>query len=425
MEPLVADHPLVAAYHDTLAGLLSNLAVVRRNQGQRALARRLLERAVAHHWAAVKRSPGEPRYREELAHHHNYLSAVLADLGKEAMADEAHEQATRLWEGLHADFPARTDYRRFLAHALLVRAAGLTAAGQQKLAERTCRRAVDHCRALVAAVPNEAAYRNQLGGALNDLALRLARRKAWPEARRLALEAVAEQKLALKMQSDHPTARLFLRNHYTVLADVLLAEGDHARAARAAEDMLGVLPREWQTYYRAAGCLQGCAAAAAGDARLAQTYGDRAAELYRETAKRRPGHPFVQNRVAWNLANWPDARLRDPGKAVELAKKAVAASAENAAYWRTLGLAHYRAGNGQAAREAIDRSIELSKGGNGVDLLLLALACWQVKEKEQARTAHRRAVEWAEKNRAALVKDAELREDLRRFRAETEQLIRP
>src|SRR5262249_32877586 len=48
--------------------------------------------------------------------------------------------------------------------------------------------------------------------------------------------------------------------------------------------------------------------------------------------------------LAWLLATCPDANLRDPGRAVELAKKAVGLAAKDGSNWATLGTAHYRAG---------------------------------------------------------------------------------
>src|SRR5262249_48823929 len=59
----------------------------------------------------------------------------------------------------------------------------------------------------------------------------------------------------------------------------------------------------------------------------------------------------------------PDAKVRDPGEAVQLAKRAVELAPWEAGYWGTLGLASYEAGEWQAAIDALTRSMELRKGG--------------------------------------------------------------
>jgi tetratricopeptide (TPR) repeat protein len=70
----------------------------------------------------------------------------------------------------------------------------------------------------------------------------------------------------------------------------------------------------------------------------------------------------------------------------------------------------------KAAVTALEKSRELSKGGNSFDWFFLAMAHWQLGDKEQARTWYDQAVQWMEKNQP---NDAELC----RFRAEAAQLL--
>ena len=89
---------------------------------------------------------------------------------------------------------------------------------------------------------------------------------------------------------------------------------------------------------------------------------------------------------------------------------------EDGTIWNTLGVAHYRAGNWQAAINALEKSMELRKGGDATDWFFLAMAHWQLGHKDEARTWYDKAVEWMEKNEPK-------NEELLRFRAEAAELL--
>src|SRR5262249_41648933 len=84
----------------------------------------------------------------------------------------------------------------------------------------------------------------------------------------------------------HPTYRQFLRNHYSVLAQNLIRQGDHAEAVQAATEFARVFPDRPDDSYQAACFLVQCLRLAAKDTRLppegrtqlARSYGDRAVE---------------------------------------------------------------------------------------------------------------------------------------------------
>jgi serine/threonine protein kinase/WD40 repeat protein len=130
------------------------------------------------------------------------------------------------------------------------------------------------------------------------------------------------------------------------------------------------------------------------------------------------------NEQAWLMANNPEAKLRDPAWAVELAQKAVDLCPKQAMYWNTLGVAHYRAGHWKNAIEALTKSMELEKGKlESFDTFFLAMAHWQLDEKEKARQWYDRAVRWLEKNQDQLAGNPQYPEELRRFRAEAAALL--
>ena len=128
-----------------------------------------------------------------------------------------------------------------------------------------------------------------------------------------------------------------------------------------------------------------------------------------------PSDPDSMNTLAWWLANDPDLADRDPKRAVRLATRALELSAKPA-NWNTLGTARYRDGDWKAAIEALTKSMELSKGGDGNDWFFLAMAHWQLGDKPQARSWYDKAVPWMEKNQPK-------NEELIRFRAEAAALL--
>jgi tetratricopeptide (TPR) repeat protein/serine/threonine protein kinase len=146
---------------------------------------------------------------------------------------------------------------------------------------------------------------------------------------------------------------------------------------------------------------------------------------YQTFLKRAPDHARAHNDLAWLLATCPDAKLRDPDRAVELARRAVQLAPKERDYWNTLGVAHYRAGDGKAAVAALDKARELGQGRDAYDQLFLAMAHRKLGNHDAARKAYEQAVQWLEKNQETLAKDKVQVEELRRFRAEAEEALDP
>jgi len=124
------------------------------------------------------------------------------------------------------------------------------------------------------------------------------------------------------------------------------------------------------------------------------------------------------NNLAWLLATCPEPKFRNPSRAVELAKRAVGLEPKESAHRNTLGVAHYRAGNWKEAIVSLEKSEELAPGNYlAWNVFFLAMAHWQLGDKEQARKSYLRAAAWMEKNKPN-------DEELRRFRAEAEEVLK-
>ncbi len=140
-------------------------------------------------------------------------------------------------------------------------------------------------------------------------------------------------------------------------------------------------------------------------------------EAMRRALALEPRDPSLLNDLAESLVLTPDAPLQDSAEAIELAKRAVAAVPKEHTYWRTLGLAHLRAGQWPLAAQAIAKSMELqSPGGDASDYLLMAVISWRRDNKDAALDWYIRALDWLSGHQQS---DASLLS----LRAETERVL--
>jgi serine/threonine protein kinase/Flp pilus assembly protein TadD len=159
-----------------------------------------------------------------------------------------------------------------------------------------------------------------------------------------------------------------------------------------------------------------------GEALEAQGKRDEAIALLREASASRPDDVEFLNEFAWVLATYDRPDLRLPSLAVELGGRAVRLAPNRAAYWRTLGVAQYRAGHWIDAIGALTKSMSLLGGDNphiamSPNGFFLAMAHWQLGHEMEARQWYDRAVRWIEEDRP--YND----DGLRRIRAEADELL--
>jgi tetratricopeptide (TPR) repeat protein len=144
---------------------------------------------------------------------------------------------------------------------------------------------------------------------------------------------------------------------------------------------------------------------AAGNHPAAVTSYRAAADLWGQLARDHPASPGHARDLAWLLATCPETSVRDPGRAVESARRAVALAPRGGDCRRALGAALLRAGDARAAVAELDLAVALRGGGDGREWLLLALAHARLGDREAARGHYDRATRWLEAGR----EDATLR----------------
>jgi tetratricopeptide (TPR) repeat protein len=136
----------------------------------------------------------------------------------------------------------------------------------------------------------------------------------------------------------------------------------------------------------------------------------------REAIRILPKHAGVHIQLARLLATCPDPVYRNPAQAVEVANRAVELTPANGNAWNAVGIARYHSGDWKGAIEALQKGNDLPNGGRGGDFFYLAMAHWQLGEKDQARQWYDKAVQWTDKNEPR-------NEGLRLYRTEAAALL--
>src|SRR5262249_47346195 len=132
-----------------------------------------------------------------------------------------------------------------------------------------------------------------------------------------------------------------------------------------------------------------------------------------------PKHDRSRWFLAWLLTTCPEPKFRNPQRALAAARKAVELAPQQAPTWQGLGMAHYRLGGWKARVEGPEESRALQqnpKAGHPAQGFFLAMARWQLGQKDEARKWFDRAVRWMDQQDP---RD----EELRRFRAEAVELL--
>jgi len=287
----------------------------------------------------------------------------------------------------------------------------LWSSGRPIEAEKAYRLAIGRLEKLSAASPNSPEDRRAVAVAYNALSSLLGATGRIPEAEQACQRArVVNEKLA----ADFPAVTLYrtdLFHSQRRLGDLLLGAGRYPDAESAYSQAIELNPDDPEAW-----CRRAFAYSAAGQPEKALADYEKAVTLI-------PASAEAHNNLAWFLATSSDGNLRDPRRALELAKKAVELAPQGNS-WNTLGVAYYRAGEWKAAIEALNKSMDLSNGGDAFDFFFLAMAHWQQGDKDEAQKWHEKAVQWMQKNEEALKKDKMHDEELRRFRAEAEELLK-
>jgi serine/threonine protein kinase/uncharacterized protein HemY len=389
-------------------------------------------------------------YRAALAHCHHNLGGLLLEVKRHEEAESAFRRAVALREQLVEEAPGSWQCRYDLAASVTTMGQMEQNRGRAQNALLLLGRALHLLEGLVGRSPEgrEEAGKPGAGGtvaagltlpleqdaaALNLLATtqhHLANLH-WSsgqlvQTRQLLERAIGHHRLAVKLRPRHSVYRKYLAVELGALGRLLLRLGESAEAEEAFREALAFQDKLAQDFPRTPryridlASLQdqvGDLLTDVGRPEDARPVYAQALAVRKQLVKEYPDSPGHHAGLAWFLANCRDLQLRDAGQAVRLGRQAVALAPRGAECWRTLGFVCYRAGDWQGTVTALRKAMSLRSGGDGWEWFFLAMAYWQLGDREQARAWYERGRRWTQ--------DARGKEGSRigRFQAEAAALL--
>jgi tetratricopeptide (TPR) repeat protein len=373
-EDFVRIHPTEAGFQSDLADFYFALQQTQASVGQRAEALANIRKALALSEKLVREHSTVAEYRAQLAATHEQFTWRLRPGGSSEELEYHFRRTLELEQGLANDFRKVPNYRHELGTSYLVYGRWLAQTGRLLKAEAAFRQGLRLQEKLVMEFPQMPAYRTALATLQESLGHVYRDTGQMEKAEQAYREAVKHWDT---LAEEFPTNPIY-RVHYSFYCLCRLLAASH---------------RE-----------------------------DEADRLFQKLRDYQPDTPDGRNYLAWQLAARPDPRFSDYKRALELTKKAVEKAPDSGYIWNTLGLAQYRNGNWREAVAALEKSMQLGEGGDSFDRFLLAMAHWQLGNKDQARRWYGLAVQWMEQNEQHALEEY-LREDLARFQDEAAQLL--
>jgi serine/threonine protein kinase/uncharacterized protein HemY len=361
--------------------------------------------------------PAQSKYRTALAHAHHNLAGLLALLKRDEEAERAYRRAVALREQLVEGAPSSSQCRHDLAASVTALGRVQQGRGRPLDAQQQYCRALSLLKELVPRSPkgivaSHASQPDQGAAALSLLAVTQGHLAGlhWSsgrlaQARQLLEQAIGHQRLALKFRPRHPVYRKHLAVQLASLGRTLVRLGELAQAEEAYRQALAVQEKLAEDFPRTPRYRSDLASLhqEVGDVLTARGRQEEARQAYAQVVailerlvQDFPASPGHCRDLAWALATCPALDLRDAGEAVRLARQAVKLAPRGGGCWRALGVACYRAKDWQGAVTALRKATELHSGGDGWEWFFLAMAHWQLGERQQARAWYERGRRWAE-----------------------------
>ena len=372
--------------------------------------------------------PAEQRYRYDVF----YLNMVLGELvGRRSPDEEAKlfAKAMTLIEQLVAAYPDDHRYRDALANHSMNVAGNAFKNGDLEAAEKVLRTNLAAVELLIRNCPEEKRYRRQRSRSLAGLArvLRNAGRLTDAEqAFRQALESAQEVAEEFKDVPEGLTYRQEVAEYRQALASVLIQTGRFADAEQMQAQALATWEKLVHDFPGVPGYADNLALVHhdRGHLRWAAGRATEAEEDFRyfrtameDRARRFPTEVNCRLYLARLLAICPDPALRDPERAVDWARQAIALAPQDYANWMVLGAACYQTGDWQGCVTALDQVPELAGRPVPFACFFQAMALWQLNDRDRARRCYDRGVQEMEKSWRG-------DPDTQRFRAEAETVLK-
>jgi tetratricopeptide (TPR) repeat protein len=422
----VARAPSAAERWDGLLNAMQRLGDQFAGHGHADVALPVLRGAVEWCDGRAAATPTDPLVRMWAGFARNRLAIAYHSGRRYPEAEALHRKLFAEQEKLTGELPDHARLARGVAISLQNVSSAVWQQGRREEALALTRELLTRRERLAERFPEDVVCREQLGHALHLLAARLVdlgrRSEAAPLLRRAA-EARA------KLVADAPK-NLQRRREWI---ETLLLARDHAAAAREAQELARLAPRDGDGNFSwAALFLRRCARTAGNDPALpeperhalAGRYEQLALDAGQEHYRRRPGSPVALSNLATSLATAVDGTPREVDKALPLARRAAERRPDRRENHSTLGVVLYRAGRWKESAAALEEGARLTRPTeegaftHALYPVHLAMARWQLGEKDAARKLLAQARGWAEKHLSES-------EEFRALFDEAAALIRP
>jgi serine/threonine protein kinase/Flp pilus assembly protein TadD len=353
-----------------LAGVYLNQATMFRLAGQLPEAKKNHEKAFVLAKKLVADYPQVPDSEFELAQQQHELGVTLRTMGRRAEAEPLYQQSIASLNKLVKQLPRKQTYKKELALCWIDFGLIQEDARKEKEAEEAFAKAAAAMEELVRDFPSVLEFQAELASSLYQQARLTAKKGDREKACQLLQKAIELQGSVAHKNRTKPEYPRFLSLEYWLLAKLLVEEGK----------------------------------------------GGLAESLLQQINQNCSDFPELLNALAWFMVLTPQPPAGDLDLALQMVKQAVEKDPKNGDFWNTLGLVHYRRGEWQSAISALDKARSLHSNCETYDMFFLAMAHWQLGQKDQAHQCHQKAL-------AALSKTA-INEELQRFQQEASKLLR-
>jgi serine/threonine protein kinase len=388
------------------------LGRIQARMGQNAEAERAFRHQITLLQELIREFPAEREYRFDLYHSLAQLAETFKGMGRDAEFDETNRSALEIIEKLANDFPGEPNYRDAMADQVIKLGQILLRRGEFQQAEYMFRRSLGIGEKLVQQFPDKKTpphYPQKVAASLDMLASSLCLMGRWREAEKPAARAVQVGRKLASDQPEEPAFRYYLAGYEKHLAGCL-GEQRRTREAMKLLDEALTLAEEYRRDFPSLPL---------GEVTIAEMHELRAhlclIDGRYEQAERelryslgclekleadQPASAHQKIALAQFLCNCPLPQLRNPKRAFQLLNQAAQLEPNHHLHDLIFGEASYRGGNWRAAVDALQKAQRLNSTSktwerehSAVARFFLAMAYWQLKEKEEARRYFEKAAQ--------------------------------